>query len=599
LAGDREAQVKEADPNVNVKWQDVWRLATYLRPQWAAVAATMFVLIGDSLLKIVPPYLTKVALDDHVLAGDLEGLQAVILMYAGSIVAGFALEVLRVVMLQWTGQRTILSLRMGVFEKLLGMSQGFFHRKSQGDLLSTVLSDVEVINDLFTQGMVVLLSDVVLLAGICVAFFVLDWRLAVAVLSVMPLLVVATLIYRRGARDAHRAVRSHVGGLNAYLHENVNGMTTVQLFNLQEKNHRRFQRMNSMLLHHQLRAITYTSLFFPFVEVVSAVSLGVIIWYGGGMVVEGMLMPGVLVAFIQYLRRFFQPIRDMAEKYDLLQAALAASERVFSLMDQEVGIKDSPHSILPTEPKGEVIFRGVWFCYEPSHWVLKGLDLTLQPGKTTALVGITGAGKSSLIQLMNRVQEPQKGEILIDGVEVREWRLKDLRRHVGVIPQDVFMLDGSVLENLRLWNEDIPDHRVREMAEALGVDEFIRSLPHGYNAEIRPKGENLSMGQRQLLALVRAFLYNPRILVLDEATSGVDPLTEALLQRAMERIFKGRTTLVIAHRLSTVQKCDQIVVLHEGRVVEQGTHLRLLEAGGRYRRFLQLQVGAEGTPQPV
>jgi len=572
------------------------RLLRYFRPHLGLVFLSLGILMMSSLSQLAGPYLTKVAIDDYILQGDTRGLAIVALLYVLVLIFGFLFQYLRVYLLQLTGQRVMLRLRTEIFDHILRMSQSFFDRTPTGRLITRTIQDIEVINELFTQGVIVIFGDLITLLGIAVVLFWMDWRLALAVLSITPFVVVVTAIYRVRARDAYRGVRRHLARLNAYLQENLSGMTTVQLFRREAENLRRFDGMNRETQNQHLRSILYSALFYPCVEVIAAGALGLVIWYGGGKVIQGLLLPGVLVAFIQYMRRFFQPIRDLAEKYNILQAAMAASERVFDLLDTSEELPNPRRSESPVNPRGEIRFRDVWFAYTPDEWVLRGVTFSVKSGETVALVGATGAGKSSLIGLLGRAYEAQQGTVFLDGLDVRLWQKEELRRYVGIVPQEVFLLSGPLLENLRLWNPQISEEQVRQVARSLQVDDFIRNLSDGYGSGITERGENVSLGQRQLLAFVRALLYEPRVLVLDEATSSVDPATETLIQNGIETLTHGRTSLIIAHRLSTIQRANRILVLHRGRICEEGTHETLLAQQGIYHRLYQLQIEAQNRP---
>ena len=568
----------------------IMRLLRYFRPHLGLVLFSLAMLMVGSLTQIAGPYLTKIAIDDFIIPGDTRGLMGVAVLYLLILAVGFLFQYLRVYLLQLTGQRVMFHLRVEVFDHILRMPQAFFDRTPTGKLVTRAIQDVEVINELSTQGVIVIFGDLITLVGIAVVLLWMDWRLALVVLSVTPLVVIVTALYRVKARDAYRGVRRHLARLNAFLQENLSGMTTVQLFGREKENFRRFDGMNQETRDQHLRSIFYSALFFPCVEVLAAGALGLVIWYGGGRVIDGFLLPGVLVAFLQYMRRFFQPVVDLAEKYNILQSAMAASERVFELLDTPEGITDPSRPRTPMSRRGEVVFQDVWFSYNSDEWVLRGITFSVRPGETVALVGPTGAGKSSLIGLLGRAYDVQKGAILLDGVDVRVWKKEALRRHVGIILQDVFLVTGPLLENLRRWDGDIPEARVREVASSLGINRSIRRLPEAYGTEIRERGENLSLGQRQLAAFVRAMLYEPRVLVLDEATSSVDPETEKMIEEGIQRLTQGRTSLIIAHRLSTIRRADRILVLHRGKIREEGSHEALLAQNGIYHRLYHLQT---------
>ena len=571
------------------------RLFRYLRPQAGLVALSLLALMIGSVLQLAGPYLTKIAIDDYIMPGRISGLHVLALLYLGSVCLSFLFQYLKVYLLQLTGQRIMLKLRKDVFDRLLGLPLPYYDRTPVGRLVTRAIQDIEVINELFTQGVVILFGDLVTMAAIMGVLFWMNWKLSLVIFLIAPLVVVATAFYRVKARDAYRRLRGHLARLNAYLQENLVGMTTVQTFIREEDNFRRFDELNRETNAQHIRAIVYSSLFFPCVEVIGASAVAMIIWLGGGMVIQDVILPGVLVAFIQYLRRFFQPVREIAEKYNLLQAAMAASERVFELMDTPLEVRAPAEPQFPESQDGDIRFENVWFSYNPGEWILKGVDFHIRPGETTALVGVTGAGKSTLIGLLGRTYACNRGRIVLDGVEIRNRDVEGLRKYVGVVPQDVFFFAGPLMENLRLWDDTIPEDRVRRTAEYLGVDRLIEQLPGGYGMNVRERGENLSLGQRQLLAFVRVLLYAPRIIVLDEATSSVDPESERLIQRAVAKLISGRTSLIIAHRLSTIRNVDRILVLHGGKIREEGAHDELLALNGIYRRLYRFQLKSDIT----
>jgi ATP-binding cassette subfamily B protein len=454
---------------------------------------------------------------------------------------------------------------------------------------------VEALSDVLSSGLIVALGDLFKLIFIAYFMFTLNWGLAVVTLLVMPLMVWVTFWFRNNVREQYRETRKQVSRLNSFIQEHVTGMHIVQLFNREEEEMDRFESINDDHRAAHLQTIFYYAIFWPSIEIISNVALGAVLWYGGLQAMAGSALTlGVLVAFIQYARQFFEPIRDLSNQYDTLQRAMAGAERIFGVLDEDHRLAEPDEPVELGEVEGKIEFRNVWFAYEDDNegnpdWVLKDVSFTVEPGETVAIVGATGAGKSTVMNLLLRFYEIQRGDIFVDGVNIRDLRLTDLRRHIGLVLQDVFLFSGSVERNLTLNDPDVDEAKMKRAAEVVQADQFIERLPEGYQQDVKERGSSLSHGQRQLLAFVRALLYNPDVMVLDEATSSVDTETETLIQQALERLTEGRTTLAIAHRLSTIQDADEILVLHKGEVRERGTHQELLAQDGLYRKLYDLQ----------
>ncbi len=574
------------------------RLLHYLAPYWWLVGLAVLILAAASALEIVGPWLTKIALDEAIPQGDGRLLSYLAMGFMGAMVLSFGLQYAQRLLTTWLGQRIMYDLRKEVFRKFQTLDMRFYDKNPVGRLLTRITSDVETLNELFSSGIVTVFGDVFTLVFIVAAMLRMDWQLALISFSVLPFVAWTAFLFRARIREAYRDIRVRLARINAFLHERFTGMQVVQLFNREEPDARRHHEVNQDYLEAHLRSITYYALFFPVIELFTAIALALIIWSGGSSILEGTVTVGVVAAFLQYARRFFRPIQDLSEKYNLLQGAMASSERIFKLLDEEIEIDDPPHPrSLPDETRGEIEFRNVWFAYgttehgEPD-WVIKDVSFRVAPGEKVAIVGHTGAGKSTLINLLMRFYQPQKGAILLDGVPIGELRLDELRSRMGLVLQDVFLFSRDVGYNIRLGSETIGDTRIREAARRVGADRIIHRLPKGYEQPLGERGSSLSVGERQLLSFARALAFDPAILILDEATSSVDSEIEAQIEQATDELMKSRTSLVIAHRLSTVQGADRILVFHHGELREEGSHQELLDEGGLYARLHELQFAA-------
>jgi ATP-binding cassette, subfamily B, multidrug efflux pump len=571
------------------------RLLRYLRPYWRQVALALLVLLLGAMVSIIGPWITQLVIDEAIPGEDTRLLGLLALAFLGTVLLGFVLEYVEAVVTTWLGQSVMYDLRKEIFEKLQRADLRFYDKNPIGRLMTRITNDVETLNELFSSGVVTVFGDLFTLVFIVGAMLSMNWRLALVTFSVLPLVVITAFLFRAKIRDAYRDIRVRLARVNSYMHERFTGIRVVQLFNREEADAARLAELNDDHLKAHLRSITYYALFYPLIELFTAVALALIIWYGGVQSLGGALTVGVIAAFLQYARRFFQPIQDLSEKYNLLQSAMASSERIFKLLDDEIRITDpvSPQA-LPVPSEGRITFEGVWFAYgekpdgEPD-WVLRDINLDVSPGEKVAIVGHTGAGKTTLINLLMRFYDPTRGRILLDGVPIREARLHDLRSRVGLVLQDVFLFSESVGYNIRLGSSAISQREIEAAADRVGASALIARFDDGYDHPLGERGATLSVGERQLVSFARALAFDPEILVLDEATSSVDSEIEARIEAATEELLRDRTSLVIAHRLSTVQNADRIVVLHHGEIREQGTHGELLAVGGLYARLHELQ----------
>ncbi len=578
------------------------RLLRYLRPYKLPVAGAIVLLMLASLLGVVGPYLTKIALDEAIPQGDGGQLAFLAIIFLVATVLIFVFQYAQALVTTWLGQRVMYDLRTQVFRKLQQLDLAFYDRNPVGRLMTRITSDVETLNELFSSGVVTVFGDLFILFFIVAAMLQMDVELALVTFSVLPLVAYAAFLFRSRIRGAYRDIRVRLARLNAFLQESFTGIRILQLFNRESTALQRFKVLDDDYLGAHLRSITYYALFFPVIQLFTAVALALIIWYGGGAMIQGAVTVGVLAAFLDYARRFFRPIQDLSEKYNLLQGAMASSERIFRLLDREPAIQDPPLTAATRAPTpGEIRFENVWFAYgggtdgdasgtgsEP-NWVIRDVSFTVAPGEKLAIVGHTGAGKTTVINLLMRFYEPQRGRILVDGIPITDLPMEQLRERIGLVLQDIFLFSQSVEYNVRLGSGEIDSGAVNSALDAVGATPFIERLPEQAAQPLGERGASLSVGERQLLSFARALAFDPAILVLDEATSSVDSEIEAQIEAATDRLMQGRTSLVIAHRLSTVQGADRILVMHHGQLVEEGSHSELLATEGLYRRLHELQ----------
>jgi len=610
------------------------RLLTYLRPYWWQVMVALSAIIFKAGLDVLGPFLTKTAIDkylSHVAtshsyldrwlsSAPLQGIAQLAALYVGTLVFSFFCDFLQTYYMQWTGQMVMFDLRSQIFRHLQRMHIGFYDRNPVGRLVTRVTSDVDALNEMFTAGVVSIFEDVFVLLGIIVIMMRMNWKLALITFAVLPIIFWATMIFRVKVRDSYRRIRVAIARINSYLQEAVSGMLVLQLFNREKRAYRQFSDINASHMEAFKDAIMAYAVYYPVVEILSAVAAAALIWIGGGDVVRNLATIGTLVAFMQYAQRFFRPIQDLSDKYNILQSAMASAERIFKLLDTPVDITSPAVTKMPEGP-GRIEFDHVWFTYgvrgtaadsltksattsdsgdgsstSDPDWVLRDVSFALDPGETIAVVGHTGAGKTTLISLLLRFYDVQRGAIRIDGVDIKRMDLNDLRRRFGVVLQDPFLFSGTVGGNIRLGSDWIDDRDVERAAEEVNLADFIRTLPGGFAEEVRERGSTLSTGQKQLISFARALAHNPQVLILDEATSSVDTETEFRVRDALSHMVQGRTSLIIAHRLSTIQRADKIIVMHKGKVREMGTHQQLLANRGVYYKLYQLQYKDQEIP---
>jgi ATP-binding cassette subfamily B multidrug efflux pump len=575
------------------------RLWAYIRPYRRAFLASLLFLPLVSACSLVQPYLLKLAIDHYIGARDSAGLTLIGCLYALAMVGELSLFYFQYYFTMLVAQKSLADLRRDLFAHLQRQPAAYFDRHPVGRLVTRLTTDVDVINEMFAAGGFTMVMDLVTLAGIVAIMLVIDWRLACVTLSLLPLLLLAINFFRLRARRSYRLIRERIARLGSYLQEALAGMSVVQLFAREQKSWAQFDQLNDGHRRANHAANAYEAALFSLVETVSSISFALIVWYGGGRILEGTLAFGTLVAFIEYVQRFFVPVRDFSTKYAVMQSAMSSAERVFELLDTPPAITAPLRPLRPAAVRGRIELDRVWFAYRGEDYILRDVSFVVEPGEHVALVGATGAGKTTVIKLLNRSYDVQRGRVLIDGIDVRDWDPAVLRRHIGVVLQDVVLFSGTVASNLTLGRPDVSIEAAIAAARTVAADQFVGRLPAGYDERVRERGNNLSTGQRQLLAFARALAYDPAILVLDEATSSVDTETELLIQTALARLMRGRTAVVIAHRLSTIEHADRILVFNAGRIREEGTHAQLLARRGLYYRLYQLQYAGRATVPAV
>ena len=574
-------------------WVLFKRVLTYLKPYGQWVALAILLLLGVSLLNLVGPYFTKIVIDDHIKSSDLEGLDVIAGLYLAALTTSFLFQFLQNYLMQYIGQKVMFDLRSKVFAHLHKMSFSYFDKNPIGKMITRVVNDVEVLNEMLTSGLILVFSDLFTLTGIFAVMLYLDWRLTLVVCIVFPILAWVTRIYRLKARDALRKNRAHVTELNSYLEENLSGMDTVQCFNQEKNNLEKFTQINQDRLNEDLRTVTYNAVYMPSIDLFNSLAVGMVIWYGGGRFVQDEIQLGILVAFIQYLQKFFEPVRDLAEKFNIIQTAMASSERIFELLDTPEELPDSVPNSDDFKIRGAIEFKNVWFAYNDENYILEDINFSLSEGESLAIVGATGSGKSTLVNALCRFYDIQKGDILFDGKSIKDINKYDLRRQIALVQQDVFLFSRNILENIRLGNEQIGQKEVESISQAVSSHNFINNLPFKYEQELKEGGVGISSGQRQLLSFARALAIQPRILVLDEATSSVDLETESQIQNGIQELTRGRTSIIIAHRLSTLLHADKILVLKNGRIIEFGRRKELLQQQGVFYKLCQAQMQSQ------
>lgn len=587
-----------ADPNNSYEeeqktrsydWRLLLKFGRFLKPFRFQIVCAAFLSVLSAGMHLIGPQFVRHILDGPVKEGDLDGINKFILIWLAVIAGEFMLNFSIRLLVTWTGQSAMLEMRHALFSHLQRMHQKFFDKNRVGRLLTRVMNDVGTLNELLSMGIPTFFRDVLMLLGVVVVLFMTDWRLASIMSICFPVIFAITWIFSRSIRVYYRQTRTRIAALNAYLQENLTGMSTVQLYAREERNYSCFKKLNGRLRDAHLGTVFAFALLFPAIEAVFALGVALILWHGGIRLRDGTITIGILTAFILYLKMFILPIRDLAEKFNMIEAAMASGERIFELLDTAPEILDPQTKKTVAPFKDGIRFEGVWFAYDEPEWILKDLNFSVKKGQTVAIVGATGAGKTSIINALLRLYDIQKGSIQIDGTDIRDMGQHDLRKKTGVVLQDAFLFNATILDNIRIGNPDLEEEAVRSIAKKVNADDFISNLEGRYHHTLLESGSTLSVGQKQLLAFARALACSPEILILDEATSNIDTETEALIQDALIHMIEDRTAIVIAHRLSTIRRADKILVMHKGKIREEGSHEELLKRDGIYRKLCEIQ----------
>jgi len=565
------------------------RLLGYIKPYRKYVIFAIILNISVAALPALGPLLTKIAIDEYIAKSDYQGLFFISMLLFAILILQAAIQFFLTYYTQYLGQKTLYDLRTQLFKHTQKLALKFYDKTPIGRIVTRVTNDVETLGELFSSGIVAVFGDIFIIVWILLFMFSMDIPLSLVTLSVLPVLIYGTFLFRKKVRESYRDVRLHLARLNSYMQEHITGMNVVQIFRKEEDELKRFSNINNDYRQANIKSVFYYAVFYPAVELLSSIAIALIVWYGGGEIIQGTLTIGVLFAFIQYTEMFFRPIRDLSEKYNIMQTAMASSERIFKLLDNQTFVRDPEVPVKMERVKGEIEFRNVWFAYNEEDYVLKDISFKINPGETVAIVGHTGAGKTSIINILTRFYDINRGSILIDGKNISQVDKKELRKHISMVLQDVFLFSGTIKSNIDMANDEIPNEKIIEASKTVGADRFIKTLSGQYDEEVKERGATLSVGQKQLISFARALAYDPKILILDEATSSVDTETEILIQKAIENLLVGRTAIVIAHRLSTIQSADKIIVMHKGEIRETGKHQELLAKRGIYYKLYQLQ----------